>query len=76
MKAPLSRTDHMPTPRLREAASSAEGADWVHTVTHLFDLPDVAAGAGRSSHAPHAEDRHAEAAANDEPGAPSGNLPH
>jgi glutamyl-tRNA reductase len=79
MDAAANKLLHMPTTRLREAASSAEGADWVHTVTHLFDLPDVAAGAGRSSHAPHAphaEDGHAEAAAHDEPGAPSGNLPH
>jgi glutamyl-tRNA reductase len=30
---------HVPTTRLRGAASSVERADWVRAITHLFDLP-------------------------------------
>jgi len=33
---------HLPTTRLRAAASSSDGADLVRAVTHLFDLPDAA----------------------------------
>lgn len=32
---------HVPTTRLREAAGSADGADWVRAVTQLFDLPEA-----------------------------------
>jgi glutamyl-tRNA reductase len=31
---------HLPTTRLREGASSSDGADLVRAVTHLFDLPE------------------------------------
>ncbi len=42
MDAAANKVLHMPTTRLRAAASSAEGADWVRAVNHLFDLPEAA----------------------------------
>jgi glutamyl-tRNA reductase len=47
---------HLPTTRLREGASSPDGADLVRSVVHLFDLPEapvpVAAPAGDADEAP------------------------
>jgi glutamyl-tRNA reductase len=57
---------HGPTTRLREAASSAEGADLVRAVTHLFELPV----------APTAKTAAPDVAAEDAPDEDSSRLPH
>ena len=56
---PASKLLHAPTTRLRERASSPEGADWVRAVTDVFGLPDV------TSTPPPAGDR--DPSADDEP---------
>lgn len=59
MESSASKLLHAPTTRLRERASSPEGADWVRAVTDVFGLPDV------TSTPPPAGDR--DPSADDEP---------
>jgi glutamyl-tRNA reductase len=60
---------HVPTTRLREGASSSDGADLVRAVTHLFDLPEAPAERPESSEGvPVADDSEA--------AAPRRGLPH
>ncbi len=66
MDAAANKLLHMPTTRLREAASSPEGADWVHAVSHLFDLPAPQPEAKKSP--PEGDDA--------PPLLPPGDLPH
>ena len=47
VESAVSKLLHMPTTRLREGASSPEGADLVRAVTHLFDLPAAPTGGDR-----------------------------
>jgi len=49
MESSAAKLLHVPTTRLREGASSPDGADWVRAVTHVFDLPDSSNGAHASS---------------------------
>jgi glutamyl-tRNA reductase len=56
MDAAANKVLHTPSVRLREAASSAVGADWVRAVTHLFDLPDDPTKAASSSDGASSED--------------------
>ena len=45
MEAAANKILHVPTIRLREGAASADGADLVRAVMHLFDLPEAAGAA-------------------------------
>ena len=71
MEAATNKLLHTPTTRLRAGAASAEGADWVRAVTHLFDLPDTASPASPASATPTAQTTDEE----DDPVAPD-QLPH
>ena len=67
---------HAPTTRLREAASSVEGADWVRAVTHLFDLPERTEAAAAPAPSDRSHDSHDATSGDDEPPTGSRRLPH
>jgi glutamyl-tRNA reductase len=48
---------HAPTTRLRQAAGSTDGADFVRAVTHLFELPEPAPSAPANPAVPDDEGR-------------------